>query len=114
MTGPINLGNPEEFTIRDFAELVIRLTNSRSEIVYNTTMKVLLAQPPVEDFYDTDVRLQPIGLCYLKAAVKQHLVNLYDKFEVGDDLTHRRTRLANDAIRRGAVTIADLRHGDAT
>lgn len=34
VTGPINLGNPEEFTIRDFAELVIRLTNSRSEITY--------------------------------------------------------------------------------
>jgi radical SAM superfamily enzyme YgiQ (UPF0313 family) len=36
-------------------------------------MKVLLIQPPVEDFYDTDVRLQPIGLAYLKAAVKKHL-----------------------------------------
>ncbi|HKY08461.1 MAG TPA: radical SAM protein, partial [Candidatus Binatia bacterium] len=36
-------------------------------------MKVLLIQPPVQDFYDTDVRLQPIGLCYLKAAMKQHL-----------------------------------------
>jgi radical SAM superfamily enzyme YgiQ (UPF0313 family) len=36
-------------------------------------MKVLLIQPPVQDFYDTDVRLQPIGLCYLKAAVKKHL-----------------------------------------
>ena len=36
-------------------------------------MKVLLVQPPVQDFYDTDVRLQPIGLCYLKAAVKLHL-----------------------------------------
>src|SRR5262245_63707354 len=36
-------------------------------------MKVLLIQPPVQDFYDTDVRLQPIGLCYLKAAVKTHL-----------------------------------------
>ncbi len=34
VTGPINLGNPEEFTVRDFAELVIRLTNSRSQIVY--------------------------------------------------------------------------------
>jgi UDP-glucuronate decarboxylase len=32
--GPINLGNPEEFTVRDFAELILRLTNSRSEIVY--------------------------------------------------------------------------------
>src|SRR5215471_8005524 len=36
-------------------------------------MKVLLIQPPVQDFYDTDVRLQPIGLCYLKAEVKKHL-----------------------------------------
>ena len=36
-------------------------------------MKVVLVQPPIQDFYDTDVRLQPIGLCYLKAAVQQHL-----------------------------------------
>jgi len=36
-------------------------------------MKVVLVQPPVEDFYDTDVRLQPIGLCYIKAAVKKWL-----------------------------------------
>ncbi|HEX9271631.1 MAG TPA: radical SAM protein [Candidatus Binatia bacterium] len=36
-------------------------------------MKALLIQPPVQDFYDTDVRLQPVGLCYLKAAVRKHL-----------------------------------------
>jgi len=36
-------------------------------------MKVLLIQPPVQDFYDTDVRLQPIGLAYLKAAINQLL-----------------------------------------
>ena len=36
-------------------------------------MKVLLIQPPIQDFYDTDVRLQPIGLCYLKAAANKHL-----------------------------------------
>ena len=39
----------------------------------SSNLKVLLVQPPVQDFYDTDVRLQPIGLAYLKAAVKQHL-----------------------------------------
>lgn len=38
-------------------------------------MKILLLQPPVEDFYDTDVRLQPIGACYLKAVIKQHFPN---------------------------------------
>ena len=36
-------------------------------------MKLLLIQPPIQDFYDTDVRLQPIGLAYLKAAVNKHL-----------------------------------------
>jgi dTDP-glucose 4,6-dehydratase len=34
--GPINLGNPEEFTIRDFAELVLRLTGSPSRLEYLT------------------------------------------------------------------------------
>ncbi len=32
ITGPINIGNPGEFTIRQLAELVIELTNSKSEI----------------------------------------------------------------------------------
>jgi len=41
--------------------------------------------------------------------VKQHLGNLFDKFAVGTDDANRRLRLANNAIRRGAVTIADLR-----
>ncbi|HSH71367.1 MAG TPA: radical SAM protein, partial [Deferrisomatales bacterium] len=36
-------------------------------------MKVVLLQPPVQDFYDTQVRLQPLGLCALKAAVELHL-----------------------------------------
>lgn len=33
VTGPINLGNPGEFTIRELAELVIELTGSTSKIV---------------------------------------------------------------------------------
>lgn len=37
------------------------------------TYKLLLLQPPIQDFYDTTIRLQPIGLCYLKAAVKKFL-----------------------------------------
>jgi dTDP-glucose 4,6-dehydratase len=31
---PVNLGNPSEFTVRELAETVIRLTGSSSEIVY--------------------------------------------------------------------------------
>jgi len=33
VTGPINLGNPGEFTIRELAELVIELTGSKSKLV---------------------------------------------------------------------------------
>jgi len=33
-TGPVNLGNPAEFTIRELAEMVLRLTGSRSTIVF--------------------------------------------------------------------------------
>ena len=33
ITGPINIGNPNEFTVRELAEQVIRLTNSTSNIV---------------------------------------------------------------------------------
>jgi radical SAM superfamily enzyme YgiQ (UPF0313 family) len=36
-------------------------------------MKLLLMQPPIEDFYDTDVRLQPLGLGMLKAVLKKHV-----------------------------------------
>jgi len=34
ITGPINLGNPVEFTVRELAALVIALTGSRSKIVH--------------------------------------------------------------------------------
>jgi UDP-glucuronate decarboxylase len=33
ITGPINIGNPTEFTIRELAEAVIRLTGSKSQLI---------------------------------------------------------------------------------
>ena len=33
ITGPINIGNPNEFTVRELAEQVIRLTNASSKII---------------------------------------------------------------------------------
>ena len=33
-TGPINIGNPDEYTIQELAEKIIDLTNSSSKIVY--------------------------------------------------------------------------------
>jgi UDP-glucuronate decarboxylase len=49
-TGPVNIGNPNEFTIRELAEKVIRLTNTRSKIVYQTLPSddPLQRQPNIE------------------------------------------------------------------
>ena len=34
VTGPINLGNPAEFTIRGLAEIVLEITNSKSKLIH--------------------------------------------------------------------------------
>lgn len=34
ITGPINLGNPSEFTMNQLAEMVVEMTGSRSKIIY--------------------------------------------------------------------------------
>ncbi len=50
-TGPVNLGNPHEITIKELAEIIIKLTGSKSEIQY---------QPAT---LDDPIRRQPdIGL----------------------------------------------------
>ncbi len=33
-TGPVNLGNPDEFTIRELAEVILEITGSRSKLVH--------------------------------------------------------------------------------
>jgi pSer/pThr/pTyr-binding forkhead associated (FHA) protein len=42
------------------------------------------------------------------AAVKQHLIRLYDKFGLIDRSENRRVRLANEAIARGVITLGEL------
>lgn len=49
------------------------------------------------------------ALSVSEAAVKQHLLRLYDKFEIYGEGERRRTRLANEAVRRGVVSTAQLR-----
>jgi UDP-glucuronate decarboxylase len=34
LTGPVNIGNPREFSIKQLAELVLEITQPKSEIVY--------------------------------------------------------------------------------
>jgi DNA-binding CsgD family transcriptional regulator len=52
-------------------------------------------------------------LAVSEAAVKQHLLHLYDKFGIYGSGDRRRVRLANEALRRGAVSLADVRRRDA-
>ena len=43
-TGPVNIGNPEEFSILELAHKVIELTGSKSKIVY----KALPEDDPIQ------------------------------------------------------------------
>jgi DNA-binding CsgD family transcriptional regulator len=44
------------------------------------------------------------------AAVKQHLGNLYNKFALTLPAERTRARLANEALRRGVISVADIRN----
>ena len=37
--GPVNIGNPNEFTILELAQTVIRLTNSKSKLIFKSLPK---------------------------------------------------------------------------
>ncbi|MBI4457130.1 MAG: B12-binding domain-containing radical SAM protein [Acidobacteria bacterium] len=49
-------------------------------------MKIALLQPPVEDFYQTTIRIQPVGLLYLAAALEKagHQVHIFDFLSSGE------------------------------
>jgi predicted component of type VI protein secretion system len=49
------------------------------------------------------------ALSVSEPAVKQHLLRMYDKFGIYEGGERRRVRLANEALRRGAVTLAEVR-----
>ena len=56
-TGPVNLGNPAEFTIRELAETILEITGSRSEIVE----KPLPADDPVQRCPDIGFARESLG-----------------------------------------------------
>ena len=57
LTGPVNIGNPSEFTIRELADLVISLTGSRSEIVRHP----LPQDDPVQRRPDISLAVKTLG-----------------------------------------------------
>jgi UDP-glucuronate decarboxylase len=56
-TGPVNLGNPREFTIKELAEKVLAITGSRSKIVY----KPLPADDPRQRQPDISLAKEQLG-----------------------------------------------------
>lgn len=57
LTGPVNVGNPAEFTVLELAETVIRLTGSRSEIVFRD----LPADDPTQRRPDISLAREELG-----------------------------------------------------
>ncbi len=57
LTGPVNIGNPNEFTIRELADLVVSLTGSRSEIVHHP----LPQDDPVQRQPDISLAREKLG-----------------------------------------------------
>jgi pSer/pThr/pTyr-binding forkhead associated (FHA) protein len=104
---------------RDSSEFGQTQTESASDCPALTPRErdvlVVLCRPLLaRDLFTEPASIKELAaeLVVSEAAVKQHLTNLYGKFEIGESRTHRRTRLANEAIQRGAVSIADLRRTD--
>ncbi len=69
-TGPVNLGNPDEFTIKELADEVLRLTESESELI----KKPLPADDPV--------RRQP------DIQLAQHMLDWTPQIALRDGLKH--------------------------
>lgn len=56
-TGPINIGNPEEFTMLELAELILRLSESNSKLKY----KPLPSDDPRQRQPDISLAKQHLG-----------------------------------------------------
>ena len=56
-TGPVNVGNPVEFTILELAQNIISMTGSRSKIVY----KPLPSDDPIQRQPNIDLAKKELG-----------------------------------------------------
>lgn len=98
--------NAPELTETSRAEGPPPLTRREKEVL------VALCRPmlgPDQFANPASVRQLAERLVVSQAAVKFHLANLFSKFGLEETGDSRRVRLANEAIRRRAVTLADLR-----
>ena len=87
--GPVNIGNPGEFTIKQLAELTIELTGSKSRLVY----KDLPADDPKQRRPDITLAKQKLGW-EPTIPLEQGLKTTIDWFR-GIDLSHYRAPTPN-------------------
>jgi UDP-glucuronate decarboxylase len=74
-TGPVNIGNPNEFTIMQLAELVIQLTNSKSKII----RMPLPSDDPTQRQPNIDLARKELGW-EPKIQLKEGLIKTIDYF----------------------------------
>jgi len=75
-TGPVNLGNPDEFTMLELAETIKVITGSKSELIF----KPLPEDDPVQRQPDISLAHAELGW-YPKIPLKDGLVNTISYFE---------------------------------
>lgn len=77
ITGPINIGNPSEFTIKELAEMVIQLTGSASKVVYHP----LPADDPTQRQPDITLAKEKLNGWEPIVPLREGLVETIDYFE---------------------------------
>jgi UDP-glucuronate decarboxylase len=82
--GPVNLGNPNEMTIKALADRIIQLTGSRSKIVH----KPLPTDDPTRRQPDISVAKQELGWepkVDLDAGLKKTIANFEERLRNGEE-----------------------------
>ncbi len=75
--GPVNLGNPQEYTILELAEMIIELTGSKAKLVF----KPLPADDPCRRKPDISLAQQKLGGWSPAVCAKEGLIKTIEYFE---------------------------------
>ncbi|MDP3432290.1 MAG: GDP-mannose 4,6-dehydratase, partial [Bacteroidota bacterium] len=76
-TGPVNIGNPGEFTMLELAQNIIELTGSKSKIVYLP----LPADDPTQRQPDISLAKEKLGGWEPKVELREGLVKTIEYFD---------------------------------
>lgn len=76
-TGPVNVGNPHEYSIKELAELIIRLTESNSKLVYEK----LPADDPTNRRPDISVACRELDNWKPTIEIEEGLIKTIDYFK---------------------------------